>query len=160
MKGVTGAKGPTHMRALAKAKALGMALYFAGDHLVWAYNTGLLKNKKNQEMVQKASWYGWLLGSVTSVIMEVWTQLLDAAETNTRLAHRPPTKSARTHSIIFLSSDIRENDDDFSMLTLIAVRSVCFCMYVCTTLRSLSTYRCVAFTHFKGAQGTQGKERR
>jgi len=69
---VKGAAGPKGIGPpLAAAKTLGMATYFAFDHIVWAYSTGLIKDQKNKETIQKVSWYGWLLGSLCSVITEV-----------------------------------------------------------------------------------------
>mmetsp|Transcript_10567 Transcript_10567/g.38843 ORF Transcript_10567/g.38843 Transcript_10567/m.38843 type:complete len:227 (+) Transcript_10567:103-783(+) len=59
-----------HMSPINKIKAIAMALYFGGDHIVWAGSVGLIKNKELVEKVQKVSLYGWLVGSVCTLLSE------------------------------------------------------------------------------------------
>ena len=63
-------KGPAYKDALAKLKSLLMALYFAGDHVVWASQAGLTTNKKVVDKWQKISLYSWCGGSVITIIQE------------------------------------------------------------------------------------------
>lgn len=63
-------KGPAYKDALAKLKSLLMALYFAGDHVVWASQAGVTANKKLVERWQKISLYSWCGGSVITIMQE------------------------------------------------------------------------------------------
>ena len=63
-------KGPAYKDALAKLKSLLMALYFAGDHVVWASQAGVTTNKKLVERWQKISLYSWCGGSVITIVQE------------------------------------------------------------------------------------------
>lgn len=63
-------KGPAYKDALAKLKSLLMALYFAGDHVVWASQAGLTTNKKLVDRWQKISLYSWCGGSVITIVQE------------------------------------------------------------------------------------------
>jgi hypothetical protein len=47
-----------------------MATYFAADHVVWAYQIGVISDKKIGERLQKVSLWSWALGSVLTMIME------------------------------------------------------------------------------------------
>lgn len=47
-----------------------MATYFAADHVVWAFQIGLIQDKKVGERSQKVSLYSWALGSVLTMIIE------------------------------------------------------------------------------------------
>ncbi|WIA18315.1 hypothetical protein OEZ85_009780 [Tetradesmus obliquus] len=67
--GFTG-KQPMHQEALAKLKDLLMATYFSADHVVWAYQIGLIADKKTGERAQKVSLWSWALGSVLTMIIE------------------------------------------------------------------------------------------
>lgn len=51
-------------------KDLLMATYFAADHVVWAFQIGLIQDKKVGERAQKTSLWGWALGSVLTMIIE------------------------------------------------------------------------------------------
>mmetsp|Transcript_14982 Transcript_14982/g.32478 ORF Transcript_14982/g.32478 Transcript_14982/m.32478 type:complete len:241 (+) Transcript_14982:194-916(+) len=70
--GFTG-KQPKLLEAINKLKAILMAIYFGADHLVWAHQIGLANNKTSQERWQKLSLYSWALGSVCTVVSEVWS---------------------------------------------------------------------------------------
>lgn len=47
-----------------------MAVYFAADHVVWAYQIGLISDKTVGERAQKTSLWGWALGSLCTVLLE------------------------------------------------------------------------------------------
>lgn len=47
-----------------------MAIYFAADHVVWAYQIGLISDKTTGERAQKTSLWGWALGSVCTAALE------------------------------------------------------------------------------------------
>lgn len=47
-----------------------MATYFSADHVVWAYQIGLIADKKTGERAQKVSLWSWALGSVLTMIIE------------------------------------------------------------------------------------------
>jgi hypothetical protein len=47
-----------------------MATYFAADHVVWAYQIGLITDKKTGERSQKVSLWSWALGSVLTMVIE------------------------------------------------------------------------------------------
>jgi hypothetical protein len=47
-----------------------MATYFAADHVVWAYQIGVISDKKIGERSQKVSLWSWALGSVLTMIIE------------------------------------------------------------------------------------------
>eukprot|EP00775_Hariotina_reticulata_P008774 gene8774-8953_t len=51
-------------------KDLLMATYFSADHVVWAFQIGLITDKKVGERSQKVSLYSWALGSVCTMILE------------------------------------------------------------------------------------------
>lgn len=53
-----------------------MASYFAFDHVGWAAQAGLIKNKSLAERCQKISTYSWLLGSLSTVLIEVTGDIL------------------------------------------------------------------------------------
>ncbi len=58
-----------------QAKSLLMAIYFGADHFVWAFQIGLITDKKAGERWQKISLYSWALGSVCTV----WAEALAVA---------------------------------------------------------------------------------
>jgi hypothetical protein len=47
-----------------------MAVYFAADHVVWAYQIGLVSDKAVGERFQKLSLWGWALGSACTIVLE------------------------------------------------------------------------------------------
>ncbi|KAK3282871.1 hypothetical protein CYMTET_9407 [Cymbomonas tetramitiformis] len=55
---------PLPLQALTKLRILAMAVYFGGDHVVWAGQAGILKDKDLVDNAQKCSLYGWLIGSL------------------------------------------------------------------------------------------------
>eukprot|EP00882_Tetradesmus_deserticola_P032168 GHRQ01036409.1.p2 GENE.GHRQ01036409.1~~GHRQ01036409.1.p2 ORF type:complete len:107 (-),score=30.94 GHRQ01036409.1:159-479(-) len=63
-------KQSLHQEALAKLKDVLMATYFAADHVVWAYQIGLVTDKKRGERAQKVSLWSWALGSVLTMVIE------------------------------------------------------------------------------------------
>ncbi|KAF8059207.1 lvsF [Scenedesmus sp. PABB004] len=67
--GLTG-KQPVHQEVLQKVKDALMATYFAADHVVWAFQIGLVSSKQTGERAQKVSLWSWALGSVVTMIME------------------------------------------------------------------------------------------
>lgn len=58
------------LEAVLKLKDVLMALYFAADHVVWAYQIGLVTDKVVGERMQKISLWSWALGSVCGVVSE------------------------------------------------------------------------------------------
>lgn len=50
-----------------------MAMYFGADHMVWAYQIGLTKDKAAGERWGKISLWSWALGSVCTVVAESWS---------------------------------------------------------------------------------------
>ncbi len=48
-----------------------MAAFFGGDHVVWAGGAGLVADKSLVERAQKLSFYGWLLGSLCQLNIEL-----------------------------------------------------------------------------------------
>lgn len=67
--GFTG-KQPLAIESINKLKNVLMALYFAADHVVWAYQIGLTTDKKLGERVQKISLWSWAMGSVCTIVGE------------------------------------------------------------------------------------------
>jgi len=55
-----------------------MAIYFTADHVVWAYQIGLVTNKTVGEKAQKTSLWGWALGSLCTAVLES-VAILEAA---------------------------------------------------------------------------------
>lgn len=51
-------------------KDLLLATYFTADHVVWAFQIGLIQDKTVGERAQKVSLWGWALGSVLTMIIE------------------------------------------------------------------------------------------
>ena len=49
-----------------------MSLYFAGDHVVWAQQAGVLDRKPLATRAQKASLYGWFGGSLCTLLGELY----------------------------------------------------------------------------------------
>lgn len=64
-------KQPWQLQVVAKLKDVLMAIYFAADHFVWAYQIGLISSKPAGERFQKISLWSWALGSVTTMVGEV-----------------------------------------------------------------------------------------
>jgi hypothetical protein len=61
------------LEAVGKIKAILMALYFGGDHFVWAHQIGIVPaDKTAAERWQKISLYSWALGSVCTIFQETW----------------------------------------------------------------------------------------
>lgn len=58
------------IETILKLKDVLMAVYFAADHVVWAYQIGLVNDKSTGERFQKISLWGWALGSVCTVVLE------------------------------------------------------------------------------------------
>jgi len=61
---------PWQQEALGKLKDLLMATYFAADHVVWAYQIGLITHKQTGERAQKVSLYSWASGSILTMVLE------------------------------------------------------------------------------------------
>lgn len=64
------AKDPKVVQLINKIKTLLMATYFGADHFVWAFQIGLITDKKVGEKWQKLSLYSWALGSLCTVLAE------------------------------------------------------------------------------------------
>jgi hypothetical protein len=65
-------KKPIFIEVLNKIKPILMAIYFGGDHVVWASQAGLLANKNIITRAQKASLYGWFGGSLCTIVTEIY----------------------------------------------------------------------------------------
>lgn len=63
---------PLAIEIINKIKPILMAIYFGGDHVVWASQAGLLANKTTTARAQKASLYGWFGGSLCTIIAEIY----------------------------------------------------------------------------------------
>ncbi|KAL3148529.1 hypothetical protein ABBQ38_013967 [Trebouxia sp. C0009 RCD-2024] len=63
---------PMLLELINKLKSILMAIYFAGDHVVWASQAGLYTNKEGTEKAQKMSLWAWALGSVCSIVSECY----------------------------------------------------------------------------------------
>jgi hypothetical protein len=63
---------PLVIEIINKLKPVLMAIYFGGDHVVWASQAGLLSNKTLTSRAQKASLYGWFGGSLCTIISEIY----------------------------------------------------------------------------------------
>jgi|APGre2960657444_1045066.scaffolds.fasta_scaffold01534_6 hypothetical protein len=48
-----------------------MAAFFGFDHVVWAGSAGLVEDKALVERAQRLSFYGWLLGSLCTLAVEL-----------------------------------------------------------------------------------------
>ncbi|KAK9838281.1 hypothetical protein WJX81_002226 [Elliptochloris bilobata] len=66
---------PSAIEIINKLKQMLMAVYFGADHVVWASQAGLYTNKQAVERWQKASLYGWMGGSVCTVVAECYELL-------------------------------------------------------------------------------------
>ncbi|KDD73237.1 peroxisomal biogenesis factor 11 [Helicosporidium sp. ATCC 50920] len=78
---------PLALELLAKIKPILMALYFAGDHVVWAQQAGLMARPELAAKARKASLWGWFGGSMAGLVGEV-------AEVQRLLARRAGEKDA------------------------------------------------------------------
>lgn len=63
-------KKSLHQELLPKIRSVCMAAYFTFDHLVWLGSVNVIKDKALLERCQKASLWGWLLGSVSTIALE------------------------------------------------------------------------------------------
>jgi hypothetical protein len=63
---------PLWLEVINKIKPILMAVYFGGDHVVWAQNAGLTTNKALVARFQKASLYGWFGGSLCTLVAEIY----------------------------------------------------------------------------------------
>eukprot|EP00892_Ulva_mutabilis_P006652 jgi/Ulvmu1/4359/UM002_0084.1 len=61
---------PMHHELLPKIRSLFMAIYFTFDHAVWLGSVNIIKDKNILEKCQKASLWGWLLGSIATITLE------------------------------------------------------------------------------------------
>jgi hypothetical protein len=63
---------PLAIEILAKLKPILMAIYFGGDHVVWASQAGFYTNKFGVNRAQKTSLYGWFGGSLCTIAIELY----------------------------------------------------------------------------------------
>lgn len=63
---------PILIEIINKLKPILMSIYFGADHVVWAQQAGLLSNKELTDRAQKASMYGWLGGSLCTIVGEIY----------------------------------------------------------------------------------------
>ena len=54
-----------------QAKALLNAVYFGGDHVVWASQAGIYSNKEVIDRAQKVSLWAWFGASTCTIVNEV-----------------------------------------------------------------------------------------
>ena len=67
-----------------QAKALLNAVYFAGDHVVWASQAGIYSDKEVIDRAQKVSLWAWFGASTCTIVNEV-TELANSQQSRTRL---------------------------------------------------------------------------
>jgi len=69
--GLTLGKGPVHSEVAKKLRPAFMASYFLFDHVGWAAQAGLLTDKALIDRCQKISTWSWLLGSLSTIVIEL-----------------------------------------------------------------------------------------
>lgn len=81
-------------------KDLLLATYFAADHVVWAFQIGLIQDKTVGERAQKVSLWGWALGSVLTMVIEANNIVSVSADDGT--THSPTGKLSIAVSTCYL----------------------------------------------------------
>merc|ERR1711933_574423 len=76
---------PKMMFLVKRAQMLLMALYFGGDHLVWAKSSGILEDAETANMAKKVSMYSWFGGSVCKALVEMFEPSKLVSNTNAKL---------------------------------------------------------------------------
>jgi len=76
---------PKMMFLVKRAQMLLMALYFGGDHLVWAKSSGILEDAETATLAKKVSMYGWFGGSVCKALVEMFELSKLVSKTNQKL---------------------------------------------------------------------------
>ena len=69
---------------LLQAKSLLNAVYFAGDHVVWASQAGIYSNKEVIDRAQKISLWAWFGASTCTIVNEL-TELANMRRTRVLL---------------------------------------------------------------------------
>merc|ERR1712188_27308 len=70
--GAKASKSDSNLTFLVKrAQMCLMALYFGGDHVVWAKSAGLLEDADTATLAKKVSMWGWFGGSCCKALIEI-----------------------------------------------------------------------------------------
>ena len=88
--------GPPPIVVAKNLRPVFMASYFLFDHVGWAAGAGLVTDKKTIEKCQKISTYSWLLGSLSTVTIELHalTRPVPSVETSAEKEARRATDRA------------------------------------------------------------------
>ncbi|WZN66504.1 peroxisomal membrane protein 11 [Chloropicon roscoffensis] len=84
-KALKNSEDPKLMFLVKRAQMLLMALYFGGDHLVWAKSAGVLEDAETANMAKKVSMYSWFGGSVCKALVEMFELSKLVSNTNAKL---------------------------------------------------------------------------
>jgi len=76
---------PNLMFLIKRAQMVLMALYFGGDHLVWAKSAGLIEDADTASLAKKVSMWSWFGGSVCKAILEMYSLSKLVSKTNKQL---------------------------------------------------------------------------
>mmetsp|Transcript_22379 Transcript_22379/g.26970 ORF Transcript_22379/g.26970 Transcript_22379/m.26970 type:complete len:215 (-) Transcript_22379:217-861(-) len=97
------AKGPAPLVVSGKVKSLALAMFFALDHVVWAGQAGIIKDKELLDKCQKMSFYGWMTGSSLTALELVAALQKDA---NNMSDEAKAKRQAQTLGVINASCQI------------------------------------------------------
>jgi hypothetical protein len=76
---------PNTMFLIKRAQMLLMALYFGGDHLVWAKSAGVIDDAETATLAEKVSMWSWFGGSVCKALVEMFELSKLVSKTNQEL---------------------------------------------------------------------------
>ncbi|QDZ25636.1 peroxisomal membrane protein 11 [Chloropicon primus] len=76
---------PKIMFLVKRAQMLLMALYFGGDHVVWAKSAGIIEDAETATLAKKVSMYSWFGGSICKALNEMFELSKLVSNTNTKL---------------------------------------------------------------------------
>jgi len=76
---------PALMFLVKRAQMLLMALYFGGDHVVWAKSAGLIEGAETATLAKKVSMYSWFGGSVCKALVQMFELSKLVSRTNAKL---------------------------------------------------------------------------
>ena len=84
--GAKASKSDSNLTFLVKrAQMCLMALYFGGDHVVWAKSAGLLEDADTASLAKKVSMWGWFGGSCCKALIEMFELSKLVSNTNQKL---------------------------------------------------------------------------
>merc|ERR1712224_839906 len=76
---------PSTLFLIKRAQMLLMALYFGGDHLVWAKSAGVIEDAETATLAKKVSMWSWFGGSVCKALVEMFELSKLVSKTNQQL---------------------------------------------------------------------------